>query len=292
LAALRIATRSSALALAQARTVAAAIGDAVLVEVASPPGEPGDKARFVRGVEAALLSGDADLGVHSAKDLPGEMPDDLALVGVPEREDPADVFVGAATSVAELAEGATVGTASLRRRAQLLAARPDLEVVELRGNVDTRLRKLADDGLDGIVLAAAGLNRLGRSEESAFRFGADEMVPAPGQGALALQARRGDAPAAAAAAGISDREALVEFTAERAAVAALGATCETPVGLCARHMEGTLAVAGFAGLPDGTEWVRDAVRGDPEQPAALGQALAERMLAAGAGEILERAAAS
>jgi hydroxymethylbilane synthase len=108
--------------------------------------------------------------------------------------------------------------------------------------------------------------------------------------ALALQARRGDATTAAAAAGISDREALVEFTAERAAVAALGATCETPVGLCARHMEGTLAVAGFAGLPDGTEWVRDAVRGDPEQPAALGQALAERMLAAGAGEILERAA--
>lgn len=289
LAPLRIATRSSALALAQARTVAAAIGDAELVAVSSGPGEPGDKARFVRGVESALLAGDAALGVHSAKDLPGEMSDDLALVGVPEREDPADVFVGAAASLDELPEGARVGTASLRRRSQLLAARPDLEVVELRGNVDTRLRKLSEGELDGIVLAAAGLNRLGRGDEAGFRFSADVMVPAPGQGALALQARSGDAAAAGAAAGISDREALVEFTAERAAVSALGASCETPVGLCARHMDGTLAVAGYAGLPDGSEWVRDAVRGDPEQPAALGLALAQRLMAAGAGDILARA---
>ena len=285
---LRIATRSSALALAQAGTVARAIGDAELVEVESSPGEPGDKARFVRAVESALLAGEAELGVHSAKDLPGEMADELALVGVPEREDPADVFVGQASRLADLSEGARVGTASLRRRSQLLAARPDLRVVELRGNVDTRLRKLADGDLDGIVLAAAGLIRLGRASEIAFRFGADEMVPAPGQGALALQARAGEPAAATAAAGISHREALVEFTAERAAVAALGATCETPVGLCARHMDGTLAVAGYAGLPDGTEWVRDAVRGDPAQPAALGQALAERMIAAGAADILAR----
>ena len=148
---LRIATRASALALAQARTVAAAIGDAELVEVSSAPGEPGDKARFVRGVESALLAGDAALGVHSAKDLPGEMSGDLALVGVPAREDPADVFVGAAASLDELPEGARVGTASLRRRSQLLAARPDLEVVELRGNVDTRLRKLSEGELREIT---------------------------------------------------------------------------------------------------------------------------------------------
>jgi hydroxymethylbilane synthase len=139
------------------------------------------------------------------------------------------------------------------------------------------------------VLAAAGLTRLGRADAISFRFGADEMVPAPGQGSLVLQARAGDADAARAAASISDEQALVELTAERAAVAALQASCETPVGICARHMEGTLAVAGFAGLPDGSEWVRDALRGDPEQPGALGQALAERMLAAGAGEILNRA---
>jgi hydroxymethylbilane synthase len=143
--------------------------------------------------------------------------------------------------------------------------------------------------VDGLVLAIAGLRRLGRDAEAAFRFGADEMVPAPGQGALALQARAGDGESAGAAARISDRAALVEFTAERAATSALEASCETPLGICARHMEGTLAVAGFAGLPDGSEWVRDALRGDSEQPAALGEALAERMLAAGAGEILKRA---
>lgn len=285
---MRIATRSSALALAQAEGVAAALGGAELVRVSNASGEPGDKARFVRGVEQALLSGEAELGVHSAKDLPGEMPDELALVGVPRRADPADAFIGAAGALAEVPEGARVGTSSLRRRGQLLAARPDLEVVEVRGNVDTRLRKLAEGEVDGLVLAVAGLERLGRAGEIAFRFGADEMVPAPGQGSLALQARAGDAETAAGAAGISDREALVEFTAERAATAVLEATCQTPVGVCARHMEGTLAVAGFAGLPDGSEWVRDALRGDPEQPAALGEALAERMLAAGAGAILER----
>lgn len=286
---MRIASRSSALAVAQAEAVAAAIGGAELVPVANVAGGVGDKSRFVRGVERALLDCEAELGVHSAKDLPGEMADELALVGVPVREDPADAFVGAASSLAELAEGARVGTASLRRRSQLLAARPDLRVVELRGNVDTRLAKLAGEELDGIVLAVAGLSRLGRAGEIAFRFGADEMVPAPGQGSLALQARAGDAQAAAAAARVSDREALVELTAERAATAALDATCDTPVGLCARHLDGTLALAGYAGLPDGSEWVRDALRGDPEQPAAVGAALAERMLAAGAGEILARA---
>jgi hydroxymethylbilane synthase len=286
---MRIATRSSALALAQAETVATAVGGAELVRVANVDGEVGDKARFVRTVEEALREGRAELGVHSAKDVPGDMPDDLALVGVPEREDPADVFVGDAGALEELPDGARVGTASLRRRSQLLAVRPDLDVVEVRGNVDTRLRKLAEGEMEGIVLAAAGLVRLGRADEIAFRFGADEMVPAPGQGALALQARADDSETASAAAGISDREALIEFTAERAATQMLDATCETPLGICARHLEGTLAVAGYAGLPDGSEWVRDAVRGDPEQPAAVGAALAERLIAAGALDILARA---
>lgn len=285
---MRVATRSSALALAQAEGVAAALGGAELIRVSNVDGGPGDKARFVRTVERALLDGEAELGVHSAKDLPARMPGELALAGMPEREDPADAFVGPAGAMGDLPEGARIGTASLRRRSQLLALRPDLEVVEVRGNVDTRLRKLADGEVHGIVLAVAGLARLGRAGEIAFRFGADEMVPAPGQGSLALQARAGDGDAAAAAARISDQKALVEFTAERAAVAVLDASCETPVGLCARHMDGTLAVAGYAGLPDGSEWVRDAVRGDPEQPAALGETLAERMLAAGAGEILAR----
>jgi hydroxymethylbilane synthase len=289
---MRLATRGSPLARAQAEQVAAALGGADVVPVRSTDGEPGDKSRYVRGVEQALLDAEADLGVHSAKDLPGELPDGLELVGVPGREDSADAFVGSAGSLDELSAGARVGTSSLRRRAQLLALRPDIEVVALRGNVDSRLRKLAEGEYDAIVLAVAGLVRLGRSAEIAFRFSPQELTPAPGQGSLALEARADDAEAAAAAGRISDRAALVELTAERAAVGSLGASCETPVGVCARFEASELVVDGFAGLPDGSEWVRDRVAGDHDQPAALGEALAERMTAAGAGEILERAAAA
>ena len=287
---MRLGTRGSALALAQAEQVAAALGGAEVVPVRSTDDEPGDKARFVRGVERALLDGEVDLGVHSAKDLPGELPEGLGLVGVPGRADAADAFIGAAGSLAELAEGARIGTSSLRRRSQLLALRPDLEVAELHGNVDTRLRRLAEGDFDGIVLAVAGLARLGREGEIAFRFDLGELTPAPGQGCLALEARDEDAESATAAGRISDRGALIELTAERAAVGALEqASCNTPVGIHARHQEGELVVEGYAGLPDGEEWVRDRVAGDADQPAALGEALAERMLAAGAAELLRRA---
>jgi hydroxymethylbilane synthase len=286
---LKLGTRGSNLALAQARLVADQLGGAEVVAIRADDGEPGDKERFVRGVERAVLSGEVDLGVHSAKDLPGDRPDELRLVGVPRREDPADTYVGKASSLDQVPQGARIGTASLRRRSQLGALRPDLEVPELHGNVDTRLRKLADGEYDGIVLAAAGLRRLERETEIAFAFGLEELTPAAGQGSLALEARRDDADAAAAAASISDHDALVELTAERAAVATLEATCHTPVGVCARLEGGELTVLGFAGLPDGSEWVRDRVAGDPEQPAALGQSLAERLLAAGARDILDRA---
>jgi hydroxymethylbilane synthase len=289
---MRLATRSSQLALAQARLVAAALEDAELVEAGEGSGDRrgGDKARFVRGVEDALLDERADIGVHSAKDLPAELPEGLSLVGVFEREDPADVYVGEANSLAELPEAARIGTASLRRRAQLLALRPDVAVEPLRGNVDTRLTKLEEKELDGIVLAAAGLRRLGRDAEVGFEFGIEELTPAAGQGALALEARREDVFASSAAAGVTDHDALVELTAERAAIAALGASCDTPVGVCARLEGEELHLHGFAGLPDGSEWVRDRVAGSREQPGALGQALAERMLGAGAGDLLERAA--
>jgi hydroxymethylbilane synthase len=286
---LKLGTRGSNLALAQARLVADQLGGAEVVAIRAEDGEPGDKERFVRGVERAVLSGEVDLGVHSAKDLPGDRPDELRLVGVPGREDPADTYVGKASSLNQVPQGARIGTASLRRRSQLGALRPDLEVPELHGNVDTRLRRLADGEYDGIVLAAAGLRRLERETEIAFAFGLEELTPAAGQGSLALEARRDDADAAAAAASISDHDALVELTAERAAVATLEATCHTPVGVCARLEGGELTVLGFAGLPDGSEWVRDRVAGDPEQPAALGQSLAERLLAAGARDILDRA---
>ena len=289
---MRLATRGSALALAQAEQVAAALGGAEVVPVRTADGEPGDKSRFVRGVERALLEGEADLGVHSAKDLPGELPEGLELVGVPGREEAADAFIGSAATLDELPDGARVGTSSLRRRAQLLALREDIEVVPLRGNVDTRLKKLADGECEGVVLAVAGLARLGRAGEIAFRFTPEQLTPAPGQGCLALEARAEDAETAAAAGRISDRAALVELTAERAAIGSLGASCETPVGVCARFEADELVVDGFAGLPDGSEWVRDRVTGDPEQPAAVGIALAERMTAAGAGELLERAASA
>jgi hydroxymethylbilane synthase len=290
--ALRLGTRGSRLALAQSQSVADALAGAEVVAVRSTDSEPGDKERFVRGVERALIAGEVDLGVHSAKDLPGQRPDELRLAGVAPREDPRDAYIGTAASLGELPAGARIGTSSLRRRSQLLALRDDLDVVELRGNVDTRLGKLADGEYDGIVLAAAGLRRLGRDAEIAFAFELDEMTPAPGQGSLAIEARRGDAASAIEAARISDHDALVELTAERTATLALDATCQTPVGVCARLDGAELSVHGYAGLPDGSEWVRDRVSGDAEQPAALGQALAERMIAAGAREILERAEAA
>jgi hydroxymethylbilane synthase len=292
---IRLGTRGSTLALAQARFVADALDDAEIVPIETSKGggeRGGDKARFVRGIEEALLAGEVDLGVHSAKDLPSELPDGLGLVGVSAREDAADAYVGEAGSLADVPDGARIGTSSLRRRAQLLALRSDLEIVDLRGNVDTRLGRLADGDYDGIVLAAAGLRRLDRDGEIAFRLSAEEMTPAAGQGALALEARSGDSAAAAAAASLTDRAALIELTAERAAIAELDASCNTPVGIRARIGGDALRVDGFAGLPDGSEWVRDRVSEDAAQPGSVGQALAERMLAAGAGEILERAESS
>ena len=289
---LKLGTRGSQLALAQAQAVADAIGDAEVIPVASTDSEPGDKERFVRGVERALLAGEVDLGVHSAKDVPGDRPDELRLAGVARREDPLDAYVGAASSLNDVEAGSRIGTSSLRRRSQLLASHADLEVVELRGNVDTRLRKLAEGDYDGIVVAAAGLRRLGRDSEISFTFAISELTPAPGQGSLAIETRRGDASAAAEAARISDHDALVELTAERAAVVALKASCQTPVGVCARIGDNELVMHGYAGLPDGSEWVRDRVAGDREQPVALGEALAERMLVAGARDILERAGAA
>ena len=288
---IRIATRGSTLALTQAQTVAEMLGGAELVE-ASSDGEAGDKSRFVRGVERALLAGEAEVGVHSAKDLPGEMAAGLEIAAVPPREDPADVWIGAGTSLEDVAEGARVGTASLRRRAQLLAARPDLRVEELHGNVDTRLRKLAEGELDAIVLAAAGLRRLGRAEEIGFAIAAEQMVPSPGQGALALQIRVGDVATAEAVMAVGDSDALRELTAERVAVAPLGASCTSPIGVHARVDGERLEIAAFVGLPDGSEWLRDRIEGDAADPATIGLRLAERLLGAGARELLDRAEAA
>jgi hydroxymethylbilane synthase len=280
---IRLGTRGSALALAQARWVAERLEDDVELVAISTQGAVGDKSRFVKAIEEALLAGTADLAVHSAKDVPGELPDGLSIVGVPERADPYDALCGA-TSLDELRPGAVVGTASLRRRAQLLALRDDLEVRELRGNVDTRLKRLGDH--DAIVLAQAGLDRLGRGAEGEPL---EALVPAPGQGCLALEARADDEATAAAAERLTDRDALTALTAERALVTALDASCHTPIGAHARDRDGALLLSAFVGLPDGSHWIRDELVGDPADPAELGMTVAERLAAAGARELLKEA---
>jgi hydroxymethylbilane synthase len=293
---IRLATRASALALAQAKLVASLLDDDVELVTVTTSGDQrrlvGDKSRWVKEIEEALLDGRADLAVHSAKDVPGELPDGLAIVGVPGRADPRDSLCGFA-SIDALADGAVVGTSALRRRSQLLALRPDLVVRDVRGNVDTRLRKLADGDFDALVLAAAGLQRLGIVDAGA-PLAAGVLTPAPGQGCLALEARSGDERVGRLAAAITDRVALTALTAERALVAALDATCDTPVAAFAEPLDGGdgLAISAFAGLPDGSSWIRDALEGDAADPAALGQAVAERMLQAGAGELLAAAAAA
>ncbi len=286
---MRIGTRGSALALAQARLVAGSLpGPAEIVPITTSGdrGRGGDKARFVKEIEEALLAREIDLGVHSAKDVPAELPDGLAIVGVPERADPRDALCGA-SSLARLPDGALVGTSSLRRRAQLLAVRQDLVVRDLRGNVDTRLRRLAEGDYGALVLAAAGLQRLDRSDDGS-PIPPEVLTPAAGQGALALEARVGDRAMADAAEAITDRDAFTCLTAERALVAELDASCHTPVGAHAALSDGRLSLAAFVGLPDGSEWVRDTLDGDPGEPGALGVEVAERVLAAGGAQILSR----
>jgi hydroxymethylbilane synthase len=286
--ALRIATRSSQLALTQAGMVAEMLGGAELVEVSSD-GEPGDKSRFVRAVEQALLDGRADVGVHSAKDLPGEEVEGLEIAAVPEREDPADAWIGAGGSLEDAPEGARVGTVSLRRKAQLLAMRPDLRILDLNGNVDTRLRKLAEGDYDAIILAAAGLRRLGRASEIGFRVPTVRMVPAAGQGALAVQVRSGDEETAATVRAINDEAAFAQLQAERACFTRLDASCSTPIGVHAELEGGGLRIGAFVGLPDGSEWIRDELDADAADPEAAGRELAKRLLGAGAADLLARA---
>jgi hydroxymethylbilane synthase len=241
----------------------------------------GDKSRFVKEIEEALLAGDVDVAVHSAKDVPGELPDGLVIASVPPRADPRDVVCGA-ESIASLPPGARVGTASVRRRSQLLSMRDDLEVVELRGNVDTRLRRLDEGVYDAVILAAAGLARLGRHGEG-VPVGIDEMTPAPGQGCLALEIRGDDDATRAAVERVSDPAASACLAVEREFVIALDATCDTPVGAFAEVVEpGRLRLRAYAGAPDGSVWMRDWIEGDGE----AGQLLAERMLAAGVADVL------
>jgi hydroxymethylbilane synthase len=278
---MRIGTRGSALALAQAGWVAERLGPEAELVTITTSGDRGavlnDKSEWVSELERALLAEEIDVAVHSAKDVPAELPEGLSLVAIPERADPRDVICGAG-SLDALAPGARVGTSSLRRAAQLRAAREDIEVVSVRGNVDTRLRKLASGECEALVLARAGLERLDRLDDAGGVL--DELVPAAGQGALALEARAGlELPA-----GLRDHAATVCVRAERELTRALGASCNTPVGAHARMVDGgEVELVGWVGRPDGSAWVRDRLRG---QALGLGTRVAERLLAAGAGELL------
>ena len=287
---LRIGTRGSALALMQAKAVAKHLGGAEIVPIKTADGDVRDKARFVKAIEQALLDGEVDLAVHSAKDLPSELPEGLEIAGVPARENARDAYVGSVSSLGMVPEGSRIGTSSLRRRAQILALRPDLEVVEVRGNVDTRLAKLEAGEFDGLVLAAAGLSRLGRAEEVSFCLELEELVPSPGQGALAIEAAHAEDRPVTAAESITDRGALGTLSAERTLVGALDATCNTPLGAHATlEKGGRMRMRAFCGLPDGSEWIRDELEMDASEPEALGTAVAERISSAGAEDILARA---
>jgi hydroxymethylbilane synthase len=237
----------------------------------------------VSELERALLDERIDVAVHSAKDVPTQLADGLELVAIPTRADPHDAICGT-SSLAELPAGARVGTSSLRRTAQIRAVRDDLDVVSVRGNVDTRLRKLSEGQFDAIVLALAGLERLGRAQEAGGVL--SELLPAAGQGALALEARP-EALSEDMLAVVSDPGATACVIAERELVAALDASCNTPVGAHARLLAGgALELVAWVGLPDGSAWIADRQTGEA---GGLGRAVAQRLLSAGAGELLRRA---
>jgi hydroxymethylbilane synthase len=290
---LRIGTRGSALARAQAQQVAERLGNAEIVVVTTSGdrgASNGDKSRWVDAIEDALLAGEIDLAVHSAKDVPGELAAGLELLGAAARAPVEDVLCGA-PGLDALAAGARIGTSSIRRAAQLRAARADLDVVAMGGNVDTRLRTLADGRFDAIVLARAGLQRLGREDAIGAVLHPARFVPAPGQGALALEARVEDTRAReAVVTAILDEDASACLLAERAVARALNATCHTPLGAYARPAGcGCLELRAWVGLPDGSAWVADELLGGFYDPASLGRRVAERLSAAGGRELLARA---
>jgi hydroxymethylbilane synthase len=291
---MRIGTRRSALALTQANLIAHLLGDCEVVPILTSGdrgARDGDKSRWVLELEDALSRGEIDLAVHSAKDLPGELGHGLALLGAPARAAAEDVLCGVG-AIDELPDGARVGTSSIRRLAQLRAAREDLDVVALRGNVDTRLGKLADheQGVDAIVLARAGLQRLERESEIGGILDPERFVPAPGQGTLALEGRADDERVVEAVKAITDANAFACLLAERALARELNASCHTPLGAHAVPAGcGCLTLRAWVGLPDGSAWASDELIGGFYDPEALGKRVAERMVAAGAGGLLRRA---
>ena len=290
--AITIGSRGSALALWQSRAVAAQLeaahpGLTCRIEIIKTTGDIlreasltaiAGKGVFTKEIEEALLDGRVDVAVHSLKDLPTTLPPGLALGAITEREDPRDAFVArhGIGSLVEVPNGGRIGTSSPRRRSQLAALRPDVELVELRGNVDTRLRKIETEGLDGIVLACAGLRRLGFEERISEALPVSTMVPAVGQGALGIEIRDGDAATAAVVAALVHEATSCCCRAERAFLAAMGGGCAVPIAGHAVLEDGRLDLAGAVGAEAGAPVRRETVSGAADDPEALGRDLAAR----------------
>lgn len=299
---LRIATRKSPLALWQAEHVAARLRaahpgvDVVLLPMSTKGDQIldrslaaiGGKGLFIKELEIALEERRADLAVHSMKDVPADLPAQFTIGAILERADPRDALVAPRAGTLEaLPSGARVGTSSLRRRAQLLAARPDLRIEALRGNLNTRVRRLDEGSLDAIVLACAGLARLGWEQRIAARLPLEVSLPAVGQGAIGVECRADDTTILARLAALEHPPTRVAVDAERAFSRRLGGGCQSPVAAHATLDGGRLGLRGLVASTDGRRVLRDGLSGTADAAAALGEALAQRMLAAGARELLD-----
>ena len=296
---LRIGSRGSQLALWQANHISALLrerGHEVEIEIIKTTGDKitdvalakvGTKGMFTKEIEEALAEGRVDLAVHSLKDLPTELPPGFELVAVTTRVNPRDVFLSVKhESIKALPQGARVGTSSLRRQAQLKAVRPDLVIHPLRGNVDTRVRKLEEGEYDAIILAAAGLTRLGKTQWVREVLPEDFMCPAAGQGALGIEIRQGDATAREELAFLNDPAARAATTCERALLKKLGGGCQVPIGAFAEVREGMLRLTAIVARPDGSEVLREQQNGG--DPVALGESVGDALLRRGATRILEQ----
>lgn len=296
---IRVGTRGSALALGQTRWVVGQLGpgpiEIVVIKTSgdrlahTPLAEFGGKALFVKEIEEALIDRQVDFAVHSLKDLPVEVPSGLSLVAFPQREDPRDVLVSRHDGEIEsLPKGAVVGTGSLRRRVQLLARRPDLEIKPIRGNVDTRLRKLHEEGLDAVIVAGAGLNRLNLAPAGAHWLPTEEFIPAVGQGILAVESREGDREIADLLAGLDHAPTRLMASAERAFLLRIGGGCRTPLAAHALLSDnGAMTLMGMVASLDGRRMIRSRVGGAGAAAERLGEKLAEELNAQGAQAILE-----
>jgi hydroxymethylbilane synthase len=295
-----IGSRGSQLALWQANWVRkhlAATGCEVEIRIIKTTGDKlanlpltqsGTKGLFIKEIEEALAAGEVDVAVHSLKDLPTEQPEGLCVAAVAQREDARDVLVSS-QAYEELRPAARVGTSSLRRQAQLRHLRSDLDLVPMRGNLDTRLRKLDRGDCDALVLAAAGVHRLGLTSRIRQYFAVEQMCPAVGQGALGVEIRRDDRQMKDLVALLNDPVTHNEVRAERAALHHLGGGCQVPIAAHARLQEGELHLSGVVASVDGSRLLRSAVAGPAQKPECLGQALAEDLLRQGARSILDTA---